>query len=262
VPAIVSGVASDAVKWSSSDPTMVNMQTDASTGGVMITTAKAGTVQIIATAGTVCGSATLTISQAVSDDWQAGNERYNSGTVLVRPPRNMRDGGANDGGFNRGDGGGDRGDGGRGDGGRGDGGGGNGNGGVIGVGADGGATGDARCTNCHGPTASMGPFKTVSHTPEQIGGFSDDQLKGIFNGMWPTGSGNPFDATIVPQRTWEGFHKWNMTDDEAAGVIIYLRALTPQAQMGARNFGGRGPGGNRGDGGMRQPPQDAAAPTD
>ena len=41
--------------------------------------------------------------------------------------------------------------------------------------ADGGSLNRVACTNCHGPTAN-GPYKTVSHTPEQIGGFSDDQL--------------------------------------------------------------------------------------
>lgn len=256
VPAIVSGLAANAITWSASDPTMVGLQADTKTGGVLITTLKAGMVDIIASAGGVCGISKLTISQAESDDWTAGDMRYNNGVILAMRNRN-RDGGM--GGFNRDGGGND--DGGprdRGDGGMGrDGGGNNG----LGPVADGGTVDRLACTNCHGITAANGPYKTVAHTPEQIGGFSDAQLKGIFEGMWPTGSGNPFDATITSQRNWESFHKWNMTDDEAAGVIIYLRALTPAPQTGMRNFGGRGPG-RGGDGGMGNNPVDAAAPTD
>jgi hypothetical protein len=240
VPAVVSGVAGSAITWSSSNPALVGLQPDPSTGGVMITALGAGTVDIIASAGSVCGVSKLTITQAVNDDWTAGDMRYNNGVVLERPSRMGRDGGAPpdgpppsrpDGGMGMMNGG-------------------------IGVVADGGATNRVACTNCHGPTAN-GPYKTVSHTPQQIGGFNDEQLAGIFNGIWPTGSGIPFDATIVPQRMWETFHKWDMTADEAAGVIIYLRALTPAPQTGSRNFGGRGPGGA--DGGPPPPPP-AAAP--
>jgi len=260
VPAIVSGIAPSAITWSASNPAMVGLQADATSGGVLITILKAGTVDIIATAGTVCGLSKLTITEAVDDDWTAGDMRYNNGVVLVRPSRMGRDGGPGDGAFpGMGDDGGGRPDGG---GGRPEGGGdrpeggagrpdGDGmGGGGIGVVADGGSVNRIACTNCHGPTAN-GPYKTVSHTPTQIGGFSDDQLKGIFNGTWPTGSGNPFDTTIVNQRVWEGFHKWDMTDDEAAGVIVYLRALTPAPQTGSRNFGGATPGGR--DGGAPRP---------
>jgi hypothetical protein len=263
VPAIVSGIAASAITWSASNPAMVGLQADATSGGVLITILKAGTVDIIATAGTVCGSSKLTITQAVDDDWTSGDMRYNNGVVLVRPSRMGRDGGPGDGAFpgmgddcgsGRPEGGGGRPEGGAD---RPDGGGMGGGG--IGMVADGGSVNRIACTNCHGPTAN-GPYKTVSHTPTQIGGFSDDQLKGIFNGIWPTGSGNPFDTTIVAQRVWEGFHKWDMTDDEAAGVIVYLRALTPAPQTGSRNFGGATPGGR--DGGPPRPPVDGGASSD
>jgi hypothetical protein len=242
VPAIVTGLAATAITWSASDPTMVGMQPDTTTGGVLITALKAGMVDIIATAGTICGVSRLTISQALADDWTAGDLRYNNGVVLTRPSRTGRDGGIGDaGGMST-----TPMDGGRPDG--------AGVGGGIGVVADGGAVNRVACTNCHGPTAN-GPYKTVAHTPQQIGGFNDQQLEGIFNGIWPTGSGTPFDASIVSQTVWEGFHKWDMTADEAAGVIIYLRALTPAPQTGSRNFGGRGPG----DGGPPRAPSDAGA---
>jgi cytochrome c len=109
----------------------------------------------------------------------------------------------------------------------------------------------AACTNCHGPTAS-GPYKTVAHTPEQAGGFSDQQLEDIFlHGTVP--DGGYFDPSIVSYAAWQTFHKWEMTDAEVKGVVVYLRSLTPTAQTGSSNFGNRltGAGGNRGGGGAR-----------
>ncbi len=56
--------------------------------------------------------------------------------------------------------------------------------------------GGTACTNCHGPTATNGPFKTVSHTPEQTGGFSDTDLANIIlNGEVP--DGGYFDPTVL-----------------------------------------------------------------
>jgi hypothetical protein len=118
---------------------------------------------------------------------------------------------------------------------------------------DGGAR-DYACTNCHGDTATMLQFKTVSHTPQQTGGFSDDDLLNIFTkGMVPTGG--YFDTTIVSYNQWQGFHHWDMTPEQAKGMIVYLRSLIPMAQKGMRaDFGGRrGDGGrNFGDGGGRR----------
>ncbi len=111
------------------------------------------------------------------------------------------------------------------------------------------------CTNCHGDTATMGPFRTVSHTPEQTGGFSDDELIAIFTmGMVPRGS--YFDSSVVNYNQWRGFHNWQMSPEEAKGIIVYLRSLTPQAQAGRPNFGRRGGGGGGGAG------MDAGAATD
>jgi hypothetical protein len=232
LPAVVNGIDPTQVEidWSASDPSMVDLETDPTTGGVMITMQKAGNVNIIASAGTLCGSAPLTITAATPDDWMAGSARYNEGVditrlgmVLGRPGMGNTD-----------------------------------------AGADGGT--DAKCTSCHGDTASMGPFKTVQHTPEQTGGFSDDDLIGIFeHGMVP--KGGYFDTSIVPLTVWQAFHKWDVGGAEK-GLVVYLRSLTPAAQTGMAaggNFGNRFDGGVmrdggvfRRDGGMR-PPRDAAA---
>jgi hypothetical protein len=133
--------------------------------------------------------------------------------------------------------------------------------------ADGGVMKDVACTNCHGDTATMGPYRTVSHTPQQTGGFSDDDLLSIFT-MGKVPVGGYFDGTVVNYPMWRTFHSWQMSPQEAKGIIVYLRSLTPQAQAGMRgDFGGRG--GRRGDGGMgggmgggNPPPPDAGAATD
>ncbi|HTA20894.1 MAG TPA: hypothetical protein VK989_16485 [Polyangia bacterium] len=220
IPAVVNGIDPTEIQidWSASDPSMVNLQLDPTTGGVMITTQKAGTVQIYAQAGGLCGVAPLTITAATSQQWEQGSMRYNSGIIIdnLGQTRKMAEGGV-----------------------------------------------DAECTSCHGDTASAGPFKTVQHTPEQTGGFSDADLINIFeNGMVPTGG--YFDTSIVTYAEWQRFHKWDV-GDAAQGVVIYLRSLVPAAQTGAANFGGMFVNGRR-DGGMGgrfeggvPPARDAAA---
>jgi hypothetical protein len=105
---------------------------------------------------------------------------------------------------------------------------------------------DVACTNCHGDTATAGPYKTVAHTPQQTGGFSDEELMDIYTkGVIPVGG--YFDDSFISYDRWRAFHKWQMTPQEAKGVLVYLRSLTPQSQKGTRgDFGGRG----RRDGGM------------
>ena len=97
--------------------------------------------------------------------------------------------------------------------------------------------GGPACTSCHGETATNGPFTNVSHTPEQTGGFSDDDLLNIIlRGEFPDG-GN-FDPSIVPYPAWQNFHRWtDITPDQQKGIVVYLRSLTPASQKGAVNFG-------------------------
>jgi hypothetical protein len=212
LPAVVNGIDPSMVdiEWSAADPDMVALEPDPTTGGVMITMQKAGTTSIIVTANGQCGVAPLSITEATPDDWMAGSDRYNNGIVLNRLPIGMG---------NRRDAGTDAGDGGL----------------------------DVKCTDCHGDTATMGPFKTVQHTPEQTGGFSDDDLLNIIqNGTVP--KGGYFDTMVVPYNVWQAFHRWDL-GDSPKGLITYLRSLTPAAQTGVPNFNGRFDGGAR-DGGF------------
>lgn len=101
---------------------------------------------------------------------------------------------------------------------------------------------DLACTNCHGTTATFGD---IEHTPQQTGGYSDDQLITIFTqAKKPDGVGM---HTMIPQQIWQFFHKWKVDETQKKGVVAYLRALPPKTQ-GALDFGGL-----RADGGFVRP---------
>ena len=234
VPAVVTGVSGNNVVWSASDMTAVGLAPDSTTGGVMITVLKPGTVKIFANIGTdFCGSAPLNVTSATEDDWSAGNSRYNNQQGLINPFARMGMGG--DGGMPMGPP----------------------PGGFKIPGpndpsilepADGGP--GPACTNCHGPTATMGIFKGIDHTPEQTAGFSDQELTDIIvNGIIP--DGGYYDPSIIPLQYWQFFHKWrDLTPAQQKGIIVYLRSLTPVPQSGMTDFGGA----FRRDGGMMGPP--------
>jgi hypothetical protein len=169
---------------------------------VLITTLAAGTVQIkvASSDGSKCGSSTLTIDAVTSADWAAGNARYNNGIPLdLSAPPTDNDASP----------------------------------------IDQQPGGPPACTSCHGETATGGPFTDVSHTPEQTGGFSDDQIVNIVvHGTFPPNSAS-FDPNIVPYPSWQYFHRWADIDtpEKQRGIVTYLRSLTPVAQKGAPNFG-------------------------
>jgi len=96
----------------------------------------------------------------------------------------------------------------------------------------------AACSDCHAPHADAGHgFNDIAHTPEQTGGFSDDQILNIVqNGAIP--DGGYFDKSIVSYGQWNAFHQWNLTPAEKTGIVLYLRSLVPTAQVGTSNFGG------------------------
>ena len=225
VPVFVDGVDPGSVVWGSSDPTMVHF--DPYVRGIMITTRKAGDVTIVAQSGGQCGSAPLHIAQYTVDEWNTGNARYNNSMALMINPEA---GIPADASFNIPDG----------------------------------YTFDASafdaavicnylkdasipnafagetpaCTNCHGVGSNgmlfgMSLFNDIAHTPEQTGGFSEDDLTNVFyNAIIP--DGGVFDPTIIPYCAWQLYHKWQDIDtpEKQAGMRAYLRSLTPQEQTG------------------------------
>jgi hypothetical protein len=252
LPTFVPGVDPASVTWGSSDPTMVAFAPYVT--GIMITTLKAGDVVIVASvvndAGVkTCGSAPLHITSYTPDEWSVGNARYNNGIGLVIDASAILatlkscDAGipadAN-----------------------------------IPSGFDGNVSGydanfadfdgqaavvaclgnpfdnpPAACTNCHGDVGNgklfgMTLFTDVSHTPEQTGGFSDQDLVNVFvRGTVP--DGGYFDNTIAPYDEWHDFHRWADIDtpEKQTGVTAYLRSLTPAEQLGCNDvFKKGGPG--------------------
>jgi hypothetical protein len=210
--------------WSSSDPSKVKLTPDPTTGGVMITMQGQGTVNIFATA------ADGTCGASALSITAATESDWATGNARYNDGNSIH--------FGRRDGGADSGD----------------------------VTPDAgpACTSCHGPTATNGPFNDVAHTPEQTGGFSDQELIDIVvNGTVP--DGGYFDPNVIlpdasgdPVRTaraygiWQRFHKWtDITPDQQKGIVVYLRSITPAPQDGTSNFGGGGRDGGRRDGGPR-----------
>jgi len=205
LPAVVTGVKK--VKWSVSDPSIASIETQ-SDGSAMISVLKAGTVDIIAKAGSVSGKAPLTITESQDNEWEAGNQRYNNGTVLQRPAKGDRDGGG-------------------------------------GGGGDGGGGGffkdkQLSCTNCHGAGADKGSGD-VEHTPTQTAGYSDEELITIFTkGQKPAGVPQ---RVMMDKARWSKLHQWQMDEYAVKGIVVYLRSLEPKSQ-GDVDFGGRGPKGD------------------
>jgi len=205
LPVVANGVSGATVKWTASDPSKVQIDTGDTSGGAMLTMQGSGDVTITATANGLCGSSTLHITAATEDQWQAGSTRYNN----MNPLPNI-------------------------------------------LPADGGLPANFNpatitldppdkppaCTNCHGDQATNNVFKTISHTPEQTGGFSDAQLIQIFTaGAIP--QNGYFDQSIIPSFVWSFFHKWSdITGDAQQGMVVYLRSLAPKSQGGMVDFNG------------------------
>ena len=188
LPAIVQGVQD--VEWSARPGDAVDLARDTSTGGVMITTRKPGKVLIIARAGALSGSADLHITDATPEDWETGEMRYNN--EIPFPMLDIPDGGFRT--------------------------------------ADGGYAmveipNDLSCRNCHGAGAMA---LDVEHTPQQTGGYSDDELISIFTkGMKPA---RATFHTPFPEFLYQRFHTWDASAAEEKGLVVYLRSLEPKTQ--------------------------------
>ena len=197
IPAVVHG-SDGQVTWTA-DTSMVKLEASSERPNEVLITMRQAGAAIIGAESTdgKCGSAPLQIAAAQESDWEIGHARYNDGTSLH-----------------------------------------------LAAGATGGTgspleqgNGGPQCTNCHGVTATQGPFTNVSHTPEQTGGFSDAELLDIIKrGIWP--KNDVFDNTIVPYPAWQNFHRWaDITPDQEKGIVVYLRSLPPAPQSGSVNFG-------------------------
>jgi len=209
VPVAVDSVKS--VKWSVSDPEIADIERQAD-GTAMLTMRRAGTVTVLAKAGSLEGSAELVVTAAKDGEWEAGNQRYNNGVVLKRG-EGRRDGG----------------------------------GGGAPPPSDP-ARKQASCTNCHG--GAGGADADVEHTPMQTAGYSDQELIDIFTkGKKPAGVKQ---RIVNSKERWQRMHQWEMDEFAVKGVVVYLRSLEPKSQgeVDFGGWGGKrgdGSGGGRGD---------------
>lgn len=92
--------------------------------------------------------------------------------------------------------------------------------------------GDLSCRNCHGGGADA---LSVEHTPQQTGGYSNEDLIAIFTmGQKPPTAGW---RSGIPMFIYTMLHTWDATPEEQQGIIVYLRAMEPMSQ-GVIDFGG------------------------
>lgn len=85
---------------------------------------------------------------------------------------------------------------------------------------------NAACNNCHGAGAQS---LHIEHTPQQIGGYSDQELVTIFTtGTKPMGSSF---KSIIPPFFYKMFHTWGTASpEETQALVVYLRSLEPRSQ--------------------------------
>ncbi len=189
---------------------MVLIEPAATGGGVLLTMKRAGEVTITANARGECGTSTLHITAATEAQWQAGNARYNNMNPLPAVPLD---------------------------------------GGIPALSASKAFDPPGMppaCTGCHGVTATSSFFRTSSSTPQQTGGFSDQELIDIVTKGVVAGAG---DDTIIPPFVWTSFHTWSdIMGEQAQGMVVYLRSLSPAA-LGGIDFPGLTPPSIQGSGG-------------
>lgn len=202
VPAHVDGATVELSGWQAIPSDSVTFDPDPDVeGGVLITVNKAEPqITIAASAGPIGGTAALFVTEGTPEQWEMGSARYSNGVELNIPD-----------------------------------------------------TVDLEqfqmmlldpnwmppppppnlaCNNCHSTGAK---YFEVQHTPTQAARFSDDDLKTILTmGKKPEGVGFRVLPDMIfgmtAEEMYAQFHKWEATDDEIKGLIIYLRSLTPTGQ--------------------------------
>jgi hypothetical protein len=200
VPAHVDGMTVELSDWQAIPSDAVTFDPDPDVeGGVLITVqAAVEQITIAASAGPVGGTAALFTTAGTPEQWAAGEARYANGVDFELPSFEDID---------------------------------------ISMFLDPNYTppmppGDLACNNCHTTGAKYFEFQ---HSPTQAARFSDDDLTLILTmGKKPEGVGFRILPAMLGSKTNEEvyaeFHKWEATEDEVRGLIIYLRSLTPTGQ--------------------------------
>jgi hypothetical protein len=81
------------------------------------------------------------------------------------------------------------------------------------------------CSNCHGRSASA---LDVEHTPQQTGGFSDEELAALVT-MGAKPASRPV-RTMLPAQFVAAVHTWNASVAQKQALVTYLRSIAPATQ--------------------------------
>jgi hypothetical protein len=217
-------------EWTCSDPTAVSFETTGERSvNVRINKATAPVTITATTAGGFSASATLTITAASEEQWQAGSARFNNGKPAFPGRESSEDSDEI-------------------------------NARIAAAAAAmmpleaGFFLRDGACTSCHGELTGQEEAVvipvTVRNTPTQIGGYTDEELKTIITmGSKPRGvdTGELLGSRVI----WKFAHRWEATPEELNGLVIYLRSLPPREQESEQDAF-RGPRGRP----SRPPPED------
>lgn len=200
VPAHVDGATLELSGWKAIPSDAASFDPDPEVdGGVLITVLKdTAQITIAANDGAIGGTAALFITRGTPEQWEAGKTRYANGVDFELP------------GFEDVD---------------------------FGMVLDPNWTpppppGDLACNNCHTTGAK---YFEIQHTPTQAARFSDDDLKKILTmGTKPEGVGfrllPKMLGSLTAPELYAQFHKWEASEDELKGLIMYMRSLTPTGQ--------------------------------
>jgi len=200
VPAHVDGATVELSGWKAIPSDAVTFDADPEVQGGVLITVERGVAQITiaASSGAIGGTAALFITSGTPEQWAAGEARYANGVDFELP------------GFEDVD---------------------------FGMLLDPNwmpppPPPDLACNNCHSTGAKYFEFQ---HTPTQAARFSDDDLKNIMTmGKKPVGVGfrilPEMLGSLTNEELYGQFHRWEATDEEVKGVVLYLRSLTPAGQ--------------------------------
>jgi len=177
--------------WQAIPSSAVTFDPDPEGGGVMVTIVEpVAEITIAARSGMIGGTAPLHVTIAEPEDWAIGEARYANGVDYMLPMLDFAQ--------------------------------------LIDPNWVPPPTPEnLACNNCHTTGAK---YFEIQHTPTQISRVSDQDLITIFTtGMKPPGV--PY--SLLPpmlEHLYPQFHKWEATDAEQKGLIVYLRSLTPTGQ--------------------------------
>lgn len=192
VPVRVDGAAIDVSGWQAIPSNAAKFDADPTTDGQVLITVMAPVEEITIAAhdGMIGGKTTLYVTIGTPEEWALGDARYNNGVEYELPEFTFDQ--------------------------------------LLDPNFDPPPPPDnLACNNCHTTGAK---YFEIIHSPTQAAQYSDEELINIFTmGMKP----EPVCYRVLPpdlEYLYLDFHTWEAPESEQKGLILYLRALTPEGQ--------------------------------